>query len=70
MEHPRFRAAYDFLLLRAEVDEVDDDLARWWTDFQKVGSKEREQMVNEAPGSGKPRKKRRRRKKKPAQTSS
>lgn len=35
MTHPRFRAAYDFLLLRAEVGEVDAELAQWWTDIQK-----------------------------------
>lgn len=64
MEHPRFRAAYDFMLLRAEVGECDTELAQWWTDFQKVGSKEREQMSNEAPGEGRPKKRRRRRRKK------
>lgn len=32
--HPRFRAAYDFLLLRAQAGEVGDDLARWWTIIQ------------------------------------
>lgn len=34
MAHPRFRAAYDFLLLRAETGEVDTELAQWWTDIQ------------------------------------
>src|SRR5699024_9413936 len=34
MAHRRFRAAYDFLLLRAEVGEVDAELAQWWTDVQ------------------------------------
>lgn len=34
MTHPRFRAAYDFLLLRAETGEVDRELAQWWTDIQ------------------------------------
>lgn len=33
--HPRFRAAYDFLLLRAEVGECDQELADWWTQFQE-----------------------------------
>ncbi len=28
--HPRFRAAYDFLLLRGEAGLVDPDLAQWW----------------------------------------
>ncbi|HET7676193.1 MAG TPA: polynucleotide adenylyltransferase PcnB [Gammaproteobacteria bacterium] len=32
--HPRFRAAYDFLLLRAEAGEADQALADWWTAFQ------------------------------------
>lgn len=34
MAHPRFRAAYDFLLLRAETGEVETELAQWWTDIQ------------------------------------
>ncbi|WP_456405288.1 polynucleotide adenylyltransferase PcnB [Thiolapillus sp.] len=33
--HPRFRAAYDFLLLRAESGEADPELAAWWTRFQE-----------------------------------
>lgn len=32
--HPRFRAAYDFLLLRAQVGEVEPALAEWWTVMQ------------------------------------
>lgn len=32
--HPRFRAAYDFLLLRAGVGEADQELADWWTNIQ------------------------------------
>jgi poly(A) polymerase len=34
LTHPRFRAAYDFMLLRAEAGEADTELAKWWTDFQ------------------------------------
>src|SRR5699024_7113 len=34
LAHARFRAAYDFLLLRAEVGEVTAELAQWWTDIQ------------------------------------
>ena len=33
--HPRFRAAYDFLLLRATSGEVDQELADWWTEYQE-----------------------------------
>lgn len=32
--HPRFRAAYDFLLLRAEIGQVDRATAEWWTEVQ------------------------------------
>src|SRR5699024_686736 len=35
MTHPRFRAAYDFMLLRAEAGEIDSGLAEWWTRFQE-----------------------------------
>jgi poly(A) polymerase len=31
--HPRFRAAYDFLSLRAQIQEIPQDTASWWTDF-------------------------------------
>jgi poly(A) polymerase len=34
LTHPRFRAAYDFLLLRASAGEADPELAAWWTAFQ------------------------------------
>ncbi|MDX2462271.1 MAG: polynucleotide adenylyltransferase PcnB [Gammaproteobacteria bacterium] len=55
--HPRFRAAYDFLLLRAAAGEVDPEIAEWWTRFQDVDAAERARMA----GGGK-RKRRRRRK--------
>jgi len=35
LSHPRFRAAYDFLLLRAEVHEVEQEAADWWTEAQR-----------------------------------
>ncbi|MCU7892298.1 MAG: hypothetical protein KZQ78_12055, partial [Candidatus Thiodiazotropha sp. (ex Ustalcina ferruginea)] len=33
LTHPKFRAAYDFLLLRAEAGEVERELADWLTRF-------------------------------------
>lgn len=33
--HPRFRAAYDFLLVRAHAGEVSQALADWWTTAQQ-----------------------------------
>jgi poly(A) polymerase len=49
LEHPRFRAAYDFLLLRAEAGEVDAELAQWWTDIQETTPADRIAMVEQAP---------------------
>ena len=34
MAHPRFRAAYDFLLLRCESGEVPGEIGAWWTAAQ------------------------------------
>lgn len=33
--HPRFRAAYDFLLLRESAGENTGNLGAWWTDYQR-----------------------------------
>ncbi|WP_412480944.1 polynucleotide adenylyltransferase PcnB [Azonexus sp. IMCC34839] len=64
LEQPRFRAAYDFLVLRAQAGEIDMEIADWWTRFQNVeGDKRGEMLLPEQPGD---KKKRRRRKKKPA----
>ena len=35
LKHPRFRAAYDFLLLREKAAANKKHLGDWWTDFQK-----------------------------------
>ncbi len=47
MNHRRFRAAYDFMLLRSSLSEVDTDLAEWWTDIQELDDAARQQMVDE-----------------------
>jgi len=46
-EHPKFRAGYDFLLLRAQIEDTDElkELAHWWTDFQEVSNEARLQMI-------------------------
>jgi len=62
LENKRFRAAYDFLLLRAETGETDRVLADWWTRFQEAGDNERRAMVAEiAPAAGTGKRRRRRR---------
>lgn len=59
--HPKFRAAYDFMLLRAETGGADLELANWWTQFQQVSEVEQKKMLANATNKF-PRKRRRRRK--------
>ncbi len=49
MEQPRFRAAYDFLLLREEAGEHLDGLGMWWTRFQDASEDEQNEMINKLP---------------------
>jgi poly(A) polymerase len=51
LEHPRFRAAYDFLVLRGESGEVAGTLVEWWTRFQTETPEGRAAMLKpeEAP---------------------
>jgi poly(A) polymerase len=68
LQHPRFRAAYDFLLLRAQAGVADPELAKWWTDIQVLPQEERVALVQARPpepssqeGSPAPGRRRRRR---------
>ena len=61
VEQPRFRAGYDFLLLRAQSGEVAIELADWWTRFQAVDGKERIAMLQPDIGAKKRRRGSRRR---------
>jgi poly(A) polymerase len=45
LHHPRFRGAYDFLVLRARAGEVPQELADWWTEIQELPAEERQQRV-------------------------
>ncbi|MGY8525946.1 polynucleotide adenylyltransferase PcnB [Paracidovorax citrulli] len=72
LESPRFRAGYDFLVLRCEAGELPAETASWWQDFQNADPEGREQLIEAAreaeraaggaaSGDGPARKKRRRR---------
>jgi len=66
LSHPRFRAAYDFLLLRAEAGVEDPEIARWWTEIQELPQDAQLQRIgaDSAEGGqadGPPRRRRRRR---------
>jgi poly(A) polymerase len=68
LEQPRFRAGYDFLLLRAQSGEIDMELADWWLAFQTADEAAREAMLH---ADSDPKKRRRRvRGKKPNGSSS
>ncbi len=45
LAHPRYRAAYDFLLLRCESGEVAMELGEWWTQFAAADSDTRTTML-------------------------
>ena len=45
IEQPRFRAGYDFLLLRAASGEVAQELAQWWTRFSQGDTEQRMAML-------------------------
>ncbi|WP_417779939.1 polynucleotide adenylyltransferase PcnB [Stutzerimonas xanthomarina] len=63
LENPRFRAGYDFLLLRESAGEKTDGLGDWWTEYQEASESERRNMIrglsSKDDGSGAPRKRRR-----------
>jgi len=73
IEQPRFRAAYDLLLLRASVGMAQPELATWWTALQEAPPAQRQEMVMaleaarggsgraEPGGASRPRRRRRRR---------
>ena len=60
VEQPRFKAGYDFLLLRAESGEVAQELADWWRAFLDADTEARLAMLT--PEKKPARRKRRRRK--------
>jgi len=47
-EQPRFRAGFDFLRLRADVQEIDERLADWWQEFSLADDSVREDLVQQA----------------------
>lgn len=59
MTHQRFRAAYDFLLLRGQSGEPVVDLGRWWKTYLEADVTQRQKILKKlAPPKRKPRRKR------------
>jgi poly(A) polymerase len=59
VEHRRFRAAYDFLLLREQAGADTGDLGAWWTELQTLTQEQRLEKV--ASGRSRPKRNRTRR---------
>ncbi|MDD1791949.1 polynucleotide adenylyltransferase PcnB [Enterovibrio makurazakiensis] len=66
LEQQKFRAAFDFLEMRGEVEDGQlKELAQWWDDFQKADRDGRNDMVQVLNKASSAKKLRRRRKTKP-----
>ncbi len=50
LDNPRFRAGYDFLLLRESAGEQTDGLGEWWTDYQDANDSGRRDMIRDLGG--------------------
>ena len=64
LDHLRYRAGYDFLLLRIEAEQADAELGQWWTDFAAAEHEERLALIKSVakqPGQAATKKRRRRR---------
>jgi poly(A) polymerase len=68
LARPRFRAAYDFLLLRAEAGEDVAEMADWWTRFQEMDDVGQKAALEGAGPAPRRRRRRRRRRQSQAQT--
>jgi poly(A) polymerase len=63
LEQPRFRAAFDFLLLRCASGEADEQLGLWWDEFQDASAERRAEMLQPEGAGDKKRRRRKPRKK-------
>ena len=67
LEHPRFRAAYDFFELRAHSANAPAEVAKWWERFQEASPDEREEMLVSEEAGAKKKRRRRRAKRRPGE---
>lgn len=61
LTHPRYRAGYDFLLLRCASGELPEELGEWWTSFADADTETRAKMLQ--PDTNPKKRKRKKRKK-------
>jgi poly(A) polymerase len=60
VNHKRFRAAYDFLLLREDSGEKLDGLGDWWTRYQEADGEARNKLKQQTTGNNQKKRKRKR----------
>ncbi|WP_394790219.1 polynucleotide adenylyltransferase PcnB [Rhodoferax sp.] len=48
IDQPRFRAAFDFMRLRADTGEVDEAIAEWWQEFTTGSDDQRQDLLDQA----------------------
>ncbi|RDL44095.1 polynucleotide adenylyltransferase PcnB [Marinomonas piezotolerans] len=48
LQHPRFRAAFDFLLIREQSGTELGGLGQWWTEFQKSPENQQRDLIRSA----------------------
>ena len=46
LKHPRFRAAYDFMLIREKASNEINGLGKWWTEFQRNDDSLKKSLIN------------------------
>jgi len=64
LTHPRYRAGYDFMLLRCESGELPEEIGEWWTTFADAKGEARTAML--LPDTERKKRRRRPRKRKPS----
>lgn len=70
IQHPRFRAAYDFLLLREQAGELKPGLGQWWTDYQEADEQQRLKMAQKLQPMPQQKKRKNKKKHRTSQTKS
>jgi poly(A) polymerase len=68
IEHPKFRAGWDFLHLRAQAGGVPEELPAWWDNFAHAGQNAREELLRAVSGGKAPARKRWRSRRKSSET--
>ena len=62
LTHKRFRAAFDFLVLRGQQDTKLKEIGQWWDKIQTVDAEQQKKMIDQLPAGGKRRRRRRNKK--------